>query len=85
MKLHEPIDVGGKSINTIIHDRESLVHLLPETAKFESDEPFKRRKALIDGSSFLCRFFLGHLPYLAALSPEESQDLKSLNHFVGSS
>ena len=82
MKLHEPIDVGGKSINTIIHDRESLVHLLPETAKFESDEPFKRRKALIDGSSFLCRFFLGHLPYLAALTPDESQVLKLHTHLI---
>jgi hypothetical protein len=81
MKLHKPIDVGCKSINTILHDRESLVHLLTKTTKFESDEPFKSRKALINGSSFFRRFFLGHLPYLAALSPDESQDLKP-NHLI---
>ena len=138
MKLHEPIDVGRKSINTILHARESLVHFLPENAKVKIDDiespinlhksainllkspvnlrestinllnspiiprkpaidllesrirplkssskkPFNSCKALIDGSSFLCRFLLDHLPYLAALSPDESQDLKSSNHLI---
>ena len=39
MKLHEPIDMGCEPIDTILHDRESLVHLLTETAKFKVDEP----------------------------------------------
>ena len=81
MKLHEPIDVGCKSINSILHYRESFVHLLTETTKFESDKPFKSCKALIDGSSLLCRILLRHLPYLAALSPFKSQDLKSTSFY----
>ncbi len=153
MKLHEPIDVGRKSINPILHARESLVHFFPENAKVKIDDiespinlhksainllkspvnlrestinlldspiiprkptinlfnspvilrnppiiprkraidptksrtrplksspnkPFNNCKALIDASSLLCRFFLGHLFYLAALSPDESQDIK---------
>ena len=39
MKLHEPIDMGCESVNTILHDRESFVHLLTETTKFKVDEP----------------------------------------------
>jgi hypothetical protein len=158
MKLHEPINMGGKSIDTILHARESLVHFLPENAKVMIDDiespinlhksainllkspvnlreptinllnspiipreptinlfnspvilrestinlldspiiprkpaidllesrirplkssskkPFNGCKALINGSSFLCRFLLDHLPYLAALSPDESQE-----------
>ena len=122
MKLHEPIDVGRKSIDTILHARESLVHFVSENAKVKIDDiespinlrktainllkspvnlrestinllnspiiprkpavdlleshirplkssskkPFNSCKALIDGSSFLCRFLLSHLPYLAA-------------------
>ena len=105
MKLHEPIDMGCKSINAILHDRESLVHFLSEITNIKLDQPksaiylaksfvdlpeprarllksspnkpFKSCKALINGSSFLCRFRLGHLSYLAALSPYKSQDLKS--------
>ena len=174
MKLHEPIDVGRKSINAILHARESLIHFFPENAKVKIDDiespinlhkpainllkspvnllespiiprkptinlfdppiilrestidlfdspiiprkptinlfdspiilrdppiiprkraidptksrirplksspkkPFNNCKALIDGSSLLCRFLLSHLSYLAALSPDESQDLK---------
>lgn len=166
VKLHEPIDVSRKPINTILHARESLVHFLPEIAKVKIDDiespinlhkssinllkspvnlrestinllnspiiprkptinlfnspvilrestinlldspiiprkpavdllescirppksspnkPFNSCKALIDGSSFLCRSFLSHLPYLAALSPDESQVLKSLDDLV---
>ena len=39
MKLHEPIDVGCKPIDTILHYGESLVHLLAEITKFKVDEP----------------------------------------------
>jgi len=150
MKLHEPIDVSRKSIDTILYARESLVHFVSENAKVKIDDiespinlrktainllkspvnlrestinllnspiiprkptinlfnspvilrestinlldspiiprkpavdlleshirplkssskkPFNSCKALIDGSSFLCRFLLSHLPYLAA-------------------
>jgi len=39
MKLHESIDVGGKSINTILHDRESLIHLFTEITNIKLDKP----------------------------------------------
>ena len=39
MKLHEPIDMGCEPVNTIFHDRESLVHLLTEITKFKVDDP----------------------------------------------
>jgi hypothetical protein len=38
MKLHEPIDVGCKSINAILHDRESLIHIFAEIINIELDK-----------------------------------------------
>jgi len=69
MKLHEPIDMGCESVDTILHDRESLVHLLVKTAKFESDKPFESCETLINGSTFFCRFLLGHSSYTSCLKP----------------
>lgn len=60
MKLHESIDMRCQPINTVFHYRESLIHLLTETTKFEADKPFKSRETLIDGSGFLCRVLLCH-------------------------
>jgi hypothetical protein len=98
MKLHEPIDVDCEPVYTILHNREFFIHFLAERSKFKTDQiespvrlpksssndSFERRELLIDGSSFYCRFLLGHLSYLAALSLDESQDLKpeSLDHFI---
>ena len=51
MKLHEPIDVGRKSIDTILHARESLVHFLPENAKVKIDDiesPINLHKSAIN-------------------------------------
>ena len=39
MKLHEPIDMGCESVDTILHHRESLVHLLTEITKLKMDDP----------------------------------------------
>jgi len=37
MKLHEPIDMGCKSINTIFHYRESLVYFFSEITNIKLD------------------------------------------------
>ncbi|HTN72642.1 MAG TPA: hypothetical protein VMO00_16295, partial [Methylomirabilota bacterium] len=37
MKLHKPVDMRCKSINTIFHDRESIVHILSEIANIQLD------------------------------------------------
>ena len=37
MKLHEPIDMGCQSINSILHDRESLVHFFSEITNIKLD------------------------------------------------
>jgi hypothetical protein len=38
MELHEPIDVGCKSINAILHDRESLIHIFAEIINIKLDK-----------------------------------------------
>src|SRR5712692_8834897 len=74
MQLHEPIDMGCKSINTILHHREFLVHVLTQTSELESNELFKSCKALINGPRFICGILSRHLHYLAALGSTKSQD-----------
>ncbi len=39
MKLHEAINMGGKSIDTILHDCESLVHFFAGIANIKLKEP----------------------------------------------
>src|SRR5712692_8394695 len=73
MQLHEPIDMGCKSINTILHHREFLVHVLTQTSELESNELFKSCKALINGPRFICGILSRHLHYLAALGSTKSQ------------
>jgi hypothetical protein len=38
MELHKPIDVGCKSINAILHDRESLIHIFAEIINIKLDK-----------------------------------------------
>jgi len=39
VKLHEAINMGGKSIDTILHDCESLVHFFAGIANIKLKEP----------------------------------------------
>jgi len=86
--FNSPVILREFTINLLdspIIPRKPAIDLLESRIrplKSGSKKPFNSCKALIDGSNFLCRFLLCHLPYLAALSPDESQVLKSPDHFV---
>jgi hypothetical protein len=86
--FNSPVILRESTINLLdspIIPRKPAVDLLESCIrppKSSSKKPFNSCKALIDGSSFLCRFLLSHLPYLAAVSPDESQVLKLLDHLI---
>ena len=69
MKLHEPIDVGRKSIDTILHARESLVHFLPENANIKLEKP----KSVI----YLPKSFVDLLKSFVDLTKSRIRPLKS--------
>jgi hypothetical protein len=63
MELHEPIDVGCKSINAILHDRESLIHIFAEIINIKLDK--------LNPAIYLVKSFID-LPKSCVYLPESS-------------
>lgn len=42
MQLHEPVYMGSKPIDTVLHNREPPIHIFSEVTKLKMDKPKPR-------------------------------------------
>jgi len=76
MKFHEPIDVGCKSINAILHDRESLIHIFAEIINIKLDK--------LNAAIYLVKSFVDLLKSCVYLVKSFVDLLKSCVHLAES-